>query len=108
MTSELEEILSPESEVKLYKIKVSCPGGNWVTSGFLSVPQKTGKYKAVAHFFGYNESWSRRAYMPPISLSADSVNFYVSAHGYELCREDGYYVKRGVGGDSVALRCGWH
>jgi cephalosporin-C deacetylase-like acetyl esterase len=31
--------------------------------------------------------------MPPKSPSADSVNFYVSAHGYELCREDGYYAK---------------
>ena len=93
MTSTLEEIPSPGNEAKLYKVKVSCPGGTGVTSGFLSVPQKPGKYRAVANFFGYNESWSKKAYTPPKTVSATSINFYVSAHGYELCREDEYYVK---------------
>jgi hypothetical protein len=42
MTANLEEIPSTQAEVKLFKIKVSCPGGSGVTSGFLSVPKSRG------------------------------------------------------------------
>ena len=89
--ADLEEIPSPTAGVRLYKVKVSCPGGTGFTTGYLSVPVGEKKVKAVASFFGYWFSWSKGAYMPPASVPTKEMRFFVSAHGFELGREPDYY-----------------
>jgi len=89
--ADLEEIQSPKEGVRLYKVKVACPGGTGFTTGYLSVPVGEKKLKAVAHFFGYGASWGKGAYMPPSSVPPTAIHFFVSAHGFELGREPAYY-----------------
>ena len=92
---EKKSVESPLSDVKLYAVKVPCAGGRPVT-GFLSVPKaaKDGKrFPAALHYYGYGESWTSYAYQPPTAdrLSANRIDFFVTAHGFELMREAKYY-----------------
>ena len=89
--ADLEEIPSPTEGARLYKAKVTCPGGTGFTTGYLSVPVGEKKVMAVASFFGYGASWGRGAYMPPSSVPTTAIRFFVSAHGFELGREPAYY-----------------
>ena len=88
-----EEIPSGRDDVKLYKVTVPCAGGRPAT-GYLSVPAKEGRWPARMCFHGYNESWTRGATQPPPpkKLRADSVVLDLSAHGFELGREEAYYA----------------
>lgn len=96
---QIEEIASPTPGAKLYRVKLNCPGGNGLTTGYLSVPVKPGKYMGVASFMGYGASWGKGAYMPPTSVPTTAIRFFVSAHGFELGRESAYYaeVKKAAG-----------
>ena len=89
--ADLEEISSPTEGVRLYKAKVTCPGGTGFATGYLSVPIRDKKVMAVASFFGYGASWGRGAYMPPSSVPTTAIRFFASAHGFELGREPAYY-----------------
>lgn len=91
MEAELEEIPSPSPGAKLYKAKVSCPGGTGWTTGYLSIPEKPGRHAAEASFAGYGTSWSKKAFEPPKSVSSAKLRFHVTAHGCELGREADYY-----------------
>lgn len=91
MKADVEEITSPTKGARLYRVRVSCPVGSGFTTGYLSVPEKPGKCMAVASFMGYGASWAKGAYMPPPSVPTTAIRFFVSAHGYELGREDAYY-----------------
>ena len=90
--ADLEEISSPTEGVRLYKAKVTCPGGTGFTTGYLSVPIRDKKVMAVASFFGYGASWGRGAYMPPSSVPTTAIRFFVTAHGFELGKDDAYYA----------------
>jgi len=86
-----EEIASPTEGVKLYKVSVDCPGTPNRTTGYLSIPDKPGKFAATAGFFGYGASWSLHAASAPKVLPKGTMRFWVSAHGFELGREKAYY-----------------
>lgn len=88
----LKEIASPTAGVRLYEFSVPCFGGKPAT-GHLSVPGDTSrKYPAVARFFGYNESWTyKRAIVPPENLPRGEIMMRVSAHGFEMGRDETYY-----------------
>ena len=90
MKAETEEIVSPTKGVKLYKLTVTCAGARPAT-GYLSVPDKIGKYPAWIGFHGYGASWAKGATEPPRKLTADAVCLSLSAHGFELGRDDAYY-----------------
>ena len=89
---ELKEIASPTEGMKLYEFSVPCYGGKPAT-GHLAVPADASKtYPAAAKFFGYNESWTyRRAIRPPEKLAKGWLYMYVSAHGFEMGRDEAYY-----------------
>jgi len=89
---EIEEIESPTKGVKLYRVKLNCPGGTGFTTGYLSVPEKPDKYMGVASFMGYGASWGRGGYMPPHSVPTTAIRFHVTAHGFELGKDDAYYA----------------
>ena len=97
--ADLEEIPSPADGVRLYKVRVTCPGGTGFTTGYLSVPAGGEKVAASASFFGYQYSWTKGAYMPPSSVPTKEMRFFVSAHGYELGRDGAYYesVRKAAG-----------
>ena len=86
------EIASGRDDVRLYEISVPCAGPRPAT-GFLSVPAAPGRYPAHIRFHGYNASWTKAARTPPPSdtLRADRLTLLLSAHGYELGRDAGYY-----------------
>lgn len=91
----LEKLDSGRKDVDLYAVTVPCPGGRPAT-GFLSIPTaaKAGKrFPADVSFYGYNGSWSRFATEKPAPerLQANVVQFFSSAHGFELMRECAYY-----------------
>ena len=90
MKATLDEIASPTPGVKLYKVSVTCAGPRPAT-GYLSVPEKEGKYPAVIGFHGYGASWGKNATEPPKKVGADSVHLTLSAHGFELGRDAAYY-----------------
>ena len=90
MKAELEEIASPTPGAKLYKISVTCAGPRPAT-GYLSVPEKEGKYPASVSFFGYGASWGTKATNPPGKVSTKSISLRLSAHGFELGRDAAYY-----------------
>ena len=87
-------IPSGREDVKLYKVSIPCAGGRPAT-GYLSVPAKEGRYPARMRFHGYNESWTRGATQPPApdKLPADSIVLDLSAHGFEMGREEAYYAE---------------
>jgi len=89
--AKLEEVASPTKGVKLYSVRLNCPGGTGFTTGYLSVPEKPGKYMGVASFMGYGASWGKGGYLPPHSVPTTAIRFFVTAHGFELGREDAYY-----------------
>ena len=86
------EIASGRDDVKLYEVSIPCAGPR-PSTGFLSVPVKPGKYPARVHFHGYNASWLPDARNTPWRgmLPTNCIWLAVSAHGYELNREDAYY-----------------
>ena len=88
----LREIASPTDGMRLFEFSVPCYGGKPAT-GHLAVPADgTKKYPATVKFFGYNESWTyKRAILPPGKLAADRIGQYVSAHGFEMGRDEAYY-----------------
>lgn len=91
MKAETEEIASPTEGVRLYKVKIACADSTGQSTGYLSVPVAPGRYSATASFWGYGASWSKGAYQPPKKLPTDTVFFSITAHGYELNRDAGYY-----------------
>ena len=91
MKAELEEIASPTTGAKLYKVSVACAGPRPAT-GYLSVPTADGrKYPAVIGFHGYGASWGANATNPPLKVPTNSVYLLLSAHGFELGRDAAYY-----------------
>jgi len=90
--AKIEEIDSPTKGAKLYSVALNCPGGTGYTTGFLSVPEKPGKYMCMASFMGYGASWGKGGYRPPHSVPTTAVRFFVTAHGFELGKDDAYYA----------------
>jgi len=88
-----KEIASGRSDVKLYEVSIPCVGPR-PSTGFLSIPAKSGNYSARVHFHGYNASWLPNARTTPKSstLRTDCIMFELSAHGFEFNREDAYYT----------------
>ena len=88
----LNEIESTTEGVKLYEFSVPCYGGK-PSTGHISIPVDTSrKYPAAAKFFGYNESWTyKRSIAPPVKIAKDHVYMWVSAHGFEMGRDEDYY-----------------
>ena len=86
------EVASGRADVKLYEVSIPCAGPR-PSTGFLSIPAKPGKYPAHIHFHGYNGSWMlhARTTPKPDTLHADSLNLYLSAHGYAFNRDETYY-----------------
>jgi cephalosporin-C deacetylase-like acetyl esterase len=91
MTATLNECRSPDSAVKVFAVKIPCAGKRPSTA-YVSIPVAKGKYPALVHFSGYGSSWSVRAAHPPREVSADKIEMWVSAHGFELGRESAYYA----------------
>ena len=92
---EQTRVESPLAEVDLFAVKVPCAGGMPVT-GYLSVPKaaKDGKrFPAAIHYYGYGESWTAYATQPPTAdrLSTNRVDFFATAHGFDLMRDQKYY-----------------
>lgn len=84
------ELESPNPQVKLYAVSVTCAGGMPVT-GYLSVPASAapGSLPAICQFHGYGV----RKHQPPGWVNPNAVVFDVNAHGMALGREDAYYEK---------------
>lgn len=91
MKADLRELPSPNPEVKLYAVRVSCAGTNPVT-GYLSIPVNAtpGSLPAVCNYQGYGV----RKHDPPTWVNPNAIVFNVNAHGMDLGREDAYYEKR--------------
>lgn len=91
--AQCREIASPRTGVRLYEVSIPCAGGR-PSTGFLSIPDRPGKFAARIHFHGYNESWEPSAYATPDAsrISGDEMIFDLSAHGFELNREPEYYA----------------
>ena len=86
------ELPSANPVVKVFAVSVPCAGPR-PSTGYLVVPAKTGKYPAEMHFHGYETSWSKSATNPPdvSKEKGDVLKFILSAHGFELNRDDAYY-----------------
>ena len=87
-----KELPSANPAVKVFAVSVPCVGPR-PSTGYLVVPTKAGKYPAEMHFYGYETSWSKYATDPP-DVSKDkggALKFFLSAHGFELNRDEEYY-----------------
>ena len=86
---ELKEFSTPK--VKLYAVKVDCAGARPVT-GFLWIPADTSKkYPVRVTFQGwYNKP--DKVQRPYKNKNAKEIHFAINAHGFELNRDDAYYV----------------
>jgi cephalosporin-C deacetylase-like acetyl esterase len=82
---------SPDPEVHLYALSVTCAGPRPAT-GYLSIPKKPGTYPGVMTFWGYGSSWGKAATRPPEKVARDEIRIVLSAHGFELGREASYYT----------------
>ena len=87
------EIGSPLAGVRLFEVSIPCAGSR-PSTGFLSIPDRPGRFPAKIHFHGYDESWRDTAYATPTAnrLSRDAIVLDLSAHGFALNREPEYYA----------------
>ncbi len=87
------EIGSPLAGVRLFEVSIPCAGSR-PSTGFLSIPDRPGRFPAKIHFHGYDESWRDSAYATPTAdrLSRDAIVLDLSAHGFALNREPEYYA----------------
>ena len=86
---ELKEFATPET--KLYAIKVDCAGARPVT-GYLWIPADASKkYPARVSFQGwYNKP--AKVQRPYKSKYDKDIHLWINAHGFELNKDDAYYV----------------
>jgi cephalosporin-C deacetylase-like acetyl esterase len=86
--AELKEVETKNPKVKLYAVRIDCPGPRPVT-GYMSMPAnaKPKSLPGIAEFQGYG-IWK---HSPPGRLNESAIFFEVNAHGMELARDDAYY-----------------
>ena len=86
---EVKEFATPET--RLYAIKVDCAGARPVT-GYLWIPADASKkYPARVSFQGwYNVPG--KVQRPYKSKYDQDIHLWINAHGFELNRDDAYYV----------------
>ena len=91
--AQCREIPSCLGGVRLFEVSIPCAGGR-PSTGFLSIPDRPGRFPGRIHFHGYDESWRDSAYATPQPdrLLRDEILLDLSAHGFELNREPEYYA----------------
>ena len=88
-----DELPSKNPAVRIFAVSVPCVGPKPAT-GYLFVPTAKGHFPAEVAFYGYEESWSERATNAPDGTEEDGkkLKLVLSAHGFELNRDRGYYA----------------
>lgn len=79
------ELPSAKDGFCLYDIKVACAGPAPV-SGYLTIPDKKGKFKCKVGYKGYGVKY------PEPEYEDDTAYLFTNAHGFENGREEEYYA----------------
>ena len=86
------ELAGKTAQYKLYKLHLDCAGPAPVT-GYISIPTGPGKYPAHLVTDGVGGPYrGKGGAQTGGSGSADEIYLHINAHGYELGRDDQYYI----------------
>lgn len=88
----IAELPSSNRKVKIFTVSVPCAGPKPAT-GYLIVPTAEGTFPAEVTLYGYGASWGKHAIEAPDVSKDDghALKLLLSAHGFELNREEAYY-----------------
>ena len=91
LEAEKKELKNYSKSMNVYAVSIKCAGPR-PSTGYLSVPKKSGKYPVKVSFHGYGHTYPNKGHVvKPIVGSDDTIYFNFSPHGYELEREPEYY-----------------
>ena len=91
LEAEKKKLSRYPANVSVYAVSIKCAGPR-PSTGYLTVPNKPGKFPIRVSFHGYGHSYPNKGHVvSPIVGKDDIIYFNFSPHGYELEREPEYY-----------------
>ena len=91
LDAEKKELKGYKDGFRVYAVSIKCAGAH-PSTGYLTIPDKPGKYPIKVFFHGYGHRYPNKGHVisPAVGDSAN-ICFKFSPHGYELGREPEYY-----------------
>ena len=91
LVAEKKELKGYKAGFRVYAVSIKCAGAH-PSTGYLTVPDKPGKYPVKVSFHGYGHIYPNKGHVITPSVGdSESICFKFSPHGYELEREPEYY-----------------
>lgn len=91
LEAERRELKGYKAGFRVYAVSIKCAGAH-PSTGYLTIPDKPGKYPVRVSFHGYGHSYPNKGHViSPHVGDAANIWFIFSPHGYELGREPEYY-----------------
>ena len=91
LEAEMKPVKSQWKDMKVFAVSIKCAGPRPAT-GYLTMPEKPGKYPVVVDFHGYGHTYPNKGHViRPTYWGTSMICFNFSPHGYELEREPEYY-----------------
>ena len=91
LEAERKELKGYKAGFRVYAVSIKCAGAH-PSTGYLTIPDKPGKYPVRVSFHGYGHTYPNKGHVISPSVGdAASIVFKFSPHGYELGREPEYY-----------------
>ena len=91
LTAERKELKGYKAGFRIYAVSIKCAGAH-PSTGYLTIPDKPGKYPVRVSFHGYGHTYPNKGHViSPAVGDGANIWFKFSPHGYELGREPEYY-----------------
>ena len=91
LEAEKKELKGYKEGFRVYAVSIKCAGAH-PSTGYLTIPDKPGKYPVRVSFHGYGHIYPNKGHViSPTTGDSANIWFIFSPHGYELGREPEYY-----------------
>ena len=91
LEAEKKELKGYKEGFRVYAVSIKCAGAH-PSTGYLTIPDKPGRYPVRVSFHGYGHTYPNRGrVISPTTGDSANIWFIFSPHGYELGREPEYY-----------------